>query len=713
MNAVTRWLPLVVIPLAGIYLLACMQVSYEPPGEMQLAEFAKLPVVDRGRVKPIDTVARNTLMAVSNKQTFSDKDGNAQPAIRWLLDAMTSRLPVPGLTEKFNVFVIKDDKLLALLKLEPRPDHQFRLKDLIPHLEDLIKEVDRVMRTEPGQFTEFDQAVYLLYRDLQFYHQLERVEMAEGTPPLAHLAPVVRRLPSEGPGLTHKVFRIENDQVLNMLELKPRPGWYRYSLEELEPKMELIQDKATRAIKLDAKQRDVTDEKMIELAERLQLYVNLAQLGRRPSDKSDREPPPLLVVPTTKPDKWLSLGDCFEESEVAEQRRNPRRENPFAQRFTGILLAYARGDARDFNSELAAYQTMLDQQVPGRMESTSFETSFNHLEPFYRCSVLYVWVFGLVCMSWLLAMLPLKNVAFWRDMPALLNWSAFWLVALIFVVHSLSLIARMWIQGRPPVTNLYSSAVFIGWGAVLLGMIVEFIFRIGIGNAISAICGFATLLIAHYLASGGDTLEMMQAVLDTNFWLATHVTCITFGYAATFVAGIVGILFVILGVFTPLLDRNWFKILSQIIYGIICFAMFLSFTGTVLGGLWADWSWGRFWGWDPKENGALLIVIWNALILHARWGGVVKQRGVAVLAIVGNMVTGWSWFGTNQLGIGLHAYGFNNTLAIGLRYFWMANLLLIFIGLIPTRYWLSFIAQQREVPQPKVKPTLRPGLVEG
>ncbi|MEM7477344.1 MAG: cytochrome c biogenesis protein CcsA, partial [Planctomycetota bacterium] len=79
--------------------------------------------------------------------------------------------------------------------------------------------------------------------------------------------------------------------------------------------------------------------------------------------------------------------------------------------------------------------------------------------------------------------------------------------------------------------------------------------------------------------------------------------------------------------------------------------------GTVLGGLWADDSWGRFWGWDPKENGAMMIVLWNALLLHARWDRQVAERGFALLAIGGNIITTWSYFGTNQLGIGLHAYG--------------------------------------------------------
>ena len=90
--------------------------------------------------------------------------------------------------------------------------------------------------------------------------------------------------------------------------------------------------------------------------------------------------------------------------------------------------------------------------------------------------------------------------------------------------------------------------------------------------------------------------------------------------------------------FTQCLDRDLFRGLGQMLYGVVCFAMFFSFFGTVLGGIWADQSWGRFWGWDPKENGALLIVLMNALILHARWAGLVKQRGMAVLAIVGNMV---------------------------------------------------------------------------
>src|SRR5262249_16089367 len=148
--------------------------------------------------------------------------------------------------------------------------------------------------------------------------------------------------------------------------------------------------------------------------------------------------------------------------------------------------------------------------------------------------------------------------------------------------------ARMYLQGRPPVTNLYSSAIFVGWAAVIVGLFIEWIFRMGIGTAVAGVLGFLTTFISHHLAESGDTMPMLQAVLDTNFWLATHVVAVNLGYMATLVAGVVGIFFVLLGVLTPWLGRNLLKVLSQIIYGSVCFATLLSFVGTVLGGIWAD-----------------------------------------------------------------------------------------------------------------------------
>jgi hypothetical protein len=134
------------------------------------------------------------------------------------------------------------------------------------------------------------------------------------------------------------------------------------------------------------------------------------------------------------------------------------------------------------------------------------------------------------------------------------------------------------------------------------------------------------------------------------------------------------------------------------IYGVVCFGILFSFVGTVLGGIWADQSWGRFWGWDPKENGAVLIVLWNALVLHARWAGLVRERGLAALAIGGNIITSWSWFGTNMLGVGLHSYGFMDSALLWLLMFVGTQLALIAVANIPIQHWRSRILDDSAPP---------------
>ena len=227
----------------------------------------------------------------------------------------------------------------------------------------------------------------------------------------------------------------------------------------------------------------------------------------------------------------------------------------------------------------------------------------------------------------------------------------------------------------------------------MLGILIEKFFKNGIGAAMASLVGFCTLIIAHHLAMTGDTLEMMRAVLDSNFWLATHVVIITFGYSAIFLAGALAILFVLLGVFSSRFNKDTARSLSAMVYGIICFGTLFSLVGTILGGIWADQSWGRFWGWDPKENGALMIVIMGAIYLHARWGGICKERGLMALAIWGNIITAWSWFGTNMLPVGLHSYGRMDSAYAWLIGFVLLQLVLTVTALLPWRFWRSEFGQ--------------------
>ena len=350
-------------------------------------------------------------------------------------------------------------------------------------------------------------------------------------------------------------------------------------------------------------------------------------------------------------------------------------------KLTAILNAWKSGDVKGFNSGLQSYQTLLASGAVTNLQPELIrkEAWFNYFEPFYKAICIYLPVIVLSFVGWIVWGSTLRRVSLW-------------LLVLGFVVHSLALFWRMEFSGRPPVTNLYSSAIFIGWAAIIAAFVIELLLKNGTGNLLGGSIGAASLVIAHYLAreessslDGGDNLGVMQAVLDTTFWLATHVVCITLGYAATFLAGFVGLLYCAqsltgrhLGSGPAARTRaDDLKQLGKLTYGILCFAIFFSLVGTVLGGLWADDSWGRFWGWDPKENGALMIVLWNAAVLHARWDRMVGDYGTGMLAMIGNVVTAWSWFGVNGLQAGLHTYGFTEGRLLALLLFAVGQSLVV------------------------------------
>ena len=593
MNNIARWLPWALVVVAGCYVLS----KARPPkdqGAFLLTQAGQTPVLEKGRIKPLDTYARVALMVISDRQELTRPDGAKLTAIEWLMDVMSGS---PA-ADDHPIFRIEHEDVLQLAGLTPRSGLRYALADFHEAIPKIAEQDQKALETPSAKRTIFQRKVLELGNHLRLYMTIAR-----------HDAPFL---------------------------VPPDTGNDVHAWRQLSQIDEQALDLARGAVRMHAA-RD---------------GVDLSHL----SDDDYRD----MLIPLVN---------------AARARISPK-----AAMWSDMLSAYGRGEAATYNKLVGEYNAQIFQQAPELAGPTKFELFFNSFAPFFWAQWLYVPVFVLVCLAWLAWRTPLLR-------------AAMGLLALILVVHTFGLIARMIIMDRPMVfvTNLYSSAVFIGWGAVLLTLLLELIYRNGIGAALGALIGFLTLHVAHHLAltSDGDTIEQMRAVLDTNFWLATHVTTVTMGYMATFVAGFISIAFILGGLFTPALTKPAMLKVSQKIYGVLCFALLLSFTGTVLGGIWADQSWGRFWGWDPKENGALLIVIWNAVILHARWGGMIKARGTAVMAVFGNIVTCWSWFGVNELGVGLHSYGFTEGTRFWLAMFCLSQLAIIGLGLIPMKWWFS------------------------
>lgn len=234
-----------------------------------------------------------------------------------------------------------------------------------------------------------------------------------------------------------------------------------------------------------------------------------------------------------------------------------------------------------------------------------------------------------------------------------------------WLLLGLGMVVRMVILGRPPVATLYESVLFVAWGSLGLAIVFRKSSSAILPAGVLVAIGLAA--ISHGLTQGQDTMGMLTAVLDTNFWLATHVLTITGGYAASLLVGGLGLWSLLQRVTRVKKDVR--KKTLRVMGHLTLWAMLLVATGTLLGGIWASQSWGRFWGWDPKENGALVLTLWLVMVMHLRFLKPCPTRWMVAAAAGTPVVVALSWFGVNLLGVGLHSYGFATGLAGGLALF--------------------------------------------
>ena len=604
--------------LVALGALVAVAVTLQAPrnsGDYDVVAFSRLPTLVNGRLKPLDTVARTTLLLTQGRQRVTTPTGGSLTPGAWLLDVLYR----PKVADTYQTFEIVHPEVLALFNLattDGAGGKRFSAQQLAGHLGELERQAKLADGTESALRTPFQRGVVQLRESVILYQRLQN-----------------SLNDASSPDFLDRLARFEQALPAGLAATAPRGGANPHGSEDAK----LLLEMSTVFSSLDS----------------------FAYLRTIPSDKPD------------DPTGWKTAGGAWADS-LAEGRIAPA-----ALTFAALGRAWQLHQPEAFNQAVRSFRASLDTAMPAVMTKCDIEARFNSAQPFYTSASLYVLAFLVAVISWL-------------KWPRELGQVAFVFVVIAFLLSTVGIATRMWLEARPPVTNLYSSALFVGWGAVALCLVLEYFFRNAIGSVAAGLVGFATLLIAHHLSLGGDTMEMMRAVLDSNFWLATHVVTVTIGYSATFLAGFLALIYVLRGVFTRSLDPATADALTRMVYGIICFATLFSFVGTVLGGIWADQSWGRFWGWDPKENGALLIVMWNAVILHCRWGGLVKQRGLMALALFGNTVTAWSWFGVNMLGVGLHSYGFMDSAMWWLVAFVASQLAVIAIAGLPLEVWRSF-----------------------
>jgi ABC-type transport system involved in cytochrome c biogenesis permease subunit len=586
--------------------LAGMALGIRAPAAVESTDlFEHLPVLDNGRVMPMDSYARHTVLSFAGRSRVGEES-----ASRWIARVLFD----PESTASNEVFLVNNPEVIEALGLDAHGRGRYSYDRLRPTLHELTKLARAAWDLDNEARSPVERELIRLHSNLALYTQLSRS--------MAFCAP-------------QPEFAIADGQLRRDLGLEAGDGPVSYLA---------LRRQSERMSGLLEKNRGAPRDRWTSYQQEL---FRLASAFREWAQDNGSSLPAMIPIPGHAGDLWVGP---WEVVNVGAPDDAVQRE---IDALAEMSAAYRAGQQVRFDMAARTFLASVVKRAPDakQVANLKLEVRYNRSEAFYRAELLYGFAF-------LAAMFAMMSRGKWVYAIGI------GLTLLALVPHTYGIIARMIIMGRPPVTNLYATFVFVGWVCVLLGLLVEYLQRNRLGLITAAVSGLALLMTSARFAAEGDTMGVMVAVLDSNFWLATHVVCISIGYAGCCVAGLLGHIYLLQALRRtpedPVLQET-----ASAVYGALGFGMIFSFFGTMLGGVWADQSWGRFWGWDPKENGALVIVLWSAIVFHARLANLIGPRGFAAGCVLGVIGVLAAWLGVNLLGVGLHSYGFTSGLARG------------------------------------------------
>ena len=588
-----------------------------PPGPLQRSApwpaetielAASLPIQDGGRIKPLSTYASFMLLRLNGKRAVETSTGEKLTPTEWLLDVLF----VPGQAENYPIFMVADIQAVEAIGIsvvEKKKRDRYSAAELRKgrgKLYELAREYERI---EEKNRSTVQQQVFSLALNLDVYERLETsFDFARYD------------LDISGSTGLRKIFGADSIRFSQLVGRVP----------EVMALQRGLRADTSAAPELQALNRTLQEASSV--SQGTGILVLVPSLG---SAKAEPE--------------WHAAEDLF--------MRAFEPEGVDARYVTALArledVARSASDMPRFSKATSdLYSTVVPMaDARGEYEKIGLEVSYYKANLITNSLVVFILGFLLAAGLWLAP----------RVKALYLGASVAVLVATGMLTAAIVL--RCMIRERPPVSTLYETVLFVTATGALIALAMEWINRQRMALSAAAILGVIGLFIAngYETLDKKDTMPQLVAVLDTNFWLATHVTAIPIGYSAGMLAALIASVYLVsklLGIKRA--DPQYFRNLTRMTYGTLCFGLIFSVVGTILGGIWANESWGRFWGWDPKENGALLICLAQIVVLHARMGGYVRDFGIQMLAAFGGTVVAFSWFGVNLLGVGLHSYGFTS-----------------------------------------------------
>ncbi len=586
-------------------LLLLPNLGWSKTGPVDASVLAEIPILHQGRVKPLDTFARTQLLAAYGRRSLKE-----MTALEWLTELIFQ----PEMAYHRPVFKMRNPDLVAALSLPDRESHLYTFAEVSKSFDAMGPMLHHLHMQQREDLPPAQKQMLDLYFQTMDYFDVSRS--------LTFLLPQ---------------FTIRNPELAQQLHLQTNTP-YTY-LDMLQARDALVE----AAKPLEKKKPDTLNDQELEL---LTLAQMMQQIG------SDNHAELFRIIPP----QWAQSGDeWFSPWAANREGQGSVQSAAYVELWRQLANAYWGRQPQQWEATAKTIATQSHAFPKVRPSMLRLEVRYNHWDLFSKSLMFDILAFLLLATSWVFWTRPLQRAAF----GALLISGVF---------HLTGIVLRIVIMGRPPVSTLYESIIFVGFIGMLFGVILEFVRRNGLGILIASVAGMVLHFIALGYADDGDTMGQLVAVLNTNFWLATHVVTITIGYGCCLVAGVLGHAYLLLRAMRPQ-QQEQLGSMYQNMLGISLFALFFALFGTILGGIWADQSWGRFWGWDPKENGALLIVLWLLWMLHGRLAKIVTPLDYALGMVGTNIIVALAWFGVNLLNVGLHSYGFTDSIAMNLMLF--------------------------------------------
>lgn len=377
----------------------------------------------------------------------------------------------------------------------------------------------------------------------------------------------------------------------------------------------------------------------------------------------------LRIMPNPDSETWLSVAEL------------PQAQQGYFIAVSQSVASYlgALAEHKEIDSAKAAldkavidFQNSIQQTVPDKYaeaHKVDTEVLYNDLHVFRWTYALYILAAIILLFIWI------------RNLQS--GMALVWTITLTaFFLHMLGFAFRIYLAERPPVTNMYETVVWVSWGVLVFSMILEKIYKYKVFLLAGLLMGFVCMVIADTAPAVLDpSIQPLEAVLRSSYWLIVHVMTITISYAAFALAFALGDIGLIYYAINKDKYSEQIKHITTGIYRSMQIGAAFLLPGIILGGVWADASWGRFWGWDPKETWALIAFLGYIIILHARLVNWIQNFGMLVAGVLTFNLVIMAWYGVNfVLGAGLHSYGFG---AGGVEYVSIFVLLhFIFVGYV-------------------------------